>query len=266
MTATPPVAIDRSPEAGTPVLSVRGVSHSFGAVQVLHAIDLQVWPRERLALIGPNGAGKTTLFNVLSGQLRPTQGALWLQGKRMDGLPAHRMAHAGVARGFQVSQLFTSMTVLEHLRCALMPQRARVWWLGMRSAMQHRIDAQAWAVLEQFDLQAQAHSPAQSLSYAQQRLLDVALVAASCAPLWLLDEPTSGMSQQQALRCVEQIRHVASDQTLIFVEHDMAVAFALATRVAVLVEGRLLAVGTPEAIRQDPAVQAVYLGHNDAQS
>jgi branched-chain amino acid transport system ATP-binding protein len=244
----------------TAMLDIRQVSHAFGPVQVLHDVNLSVMPGERLALIGPNGAGKTTLFNVLSGHIKPTQGQVWLRAKRVDKLPAHRMSQAGVARSYQVSQLFGTLTVAEHVRCALMQHKAGVWrlWQGRRPAL--ALQAQVEACLAQFELAPFAQVPAHALSYAQQRLLDVALAVAAQAPLLLLDEPTAGMSQSEAQRFVAQLQRAVQGQTLVFVEHDMQVAFALATHVAVLSQGRVVAMDTPDAIRQHPQVQQDYLG------
>jgi branched-chain amino acid transport system ATP-binding protein len=244
----------------TAMLEMRQVSHAFGPVQVLHDVNLSVMPGERLALIGPNGAGKTTLFNVLSGHIKPMQGQVWLRAKRVDKLPAHRMSQAGVARSYQVSQLFGTLTVAEHVRCALMQHKAGVWrlWQGRRQVL--ALQAQVEACLAQFELTTFAQVPANALSYAQQRLLDVALAVAAQAQLLLLDEPTAGMSQSEAQRFVAQLQRALQGQTLVFVEHDMQVAFALATHVAVLSQGRIVAVDTPDAIRQHPQVQRDYLG------
>jgi branched-chain amino acid transport system ATP-binding protein len=244
----------------TAMLEMRQVSHAFGPVQVLHDVNLSVMPGERLALIGPNGAGKTTLFNVLSGHIKPTQGQVWLRAKRVDKLPAYRMSQAGVARSYQVSQLFGTLTVAEHVRCALMQHKAGVWrlWQGRRQVL--ALQAQVEACLAQFELTTFAQVPANALSYAQQRLLDVALAVAAQAQLLLLDEPTAGMSQSEAKRFVAQLQRALQGQTLVFVEHDMQVAFALATHVAVLSQGRIVAVDTPDAIRQHPQVQRDYLG------
>jgi branched-chain amino acid transport system ATP-binding protein len=159
-----------------------------------------------------------------------------------------------------VSQLFGTLTVAEHVRCALMQQKAGVWrlWQGRRQA--HALQAQVEACLAQFELTPFAQVPANALSYAQQRLLDVALAVAAQAQLLLLDEPTAGMSQSEAKRFVAQLQRALQGQTLVFVEHDMQVAFALATHVAVLSQGRIVAVDTPDAIRQHPQVQRDYLG------
>jgi branched-chain amino acid transport system ATP-binding protein len=184
---------------------------------------------------------------------------VWLGDCRVDGLPAHSLSRAALARSFQVSQLFGNLTVAEHVRCALMPHKSGFrLWQGRRQA--HSLQAQVDAVLEQFELSSYAQVPANALSYAQQRLLDVALAMACRGKLLLLDEPTAGMSQSEAQSFVQQLQRVLQEQTLVFVEHDMQVAFALATRVAVLSQGCLVAVDTPEAIRQHPQVQRDYLG------
>lgn len=244
------------------LLQIQHVSHGFGPVPVLNDISLDIQPGERLALIGPNGAGKTTLFNVLSGQLAPNAGQVLLSGRVVSGLSAHALARAGVARSFQVSQLFGNLTVAEHVQAVVERHAGLKLWRGRAQARADQARVDAW--LAHFELTAQAQELAQDLNYAQQRLLDVALAVASGARVLLLDEPTAGMSQSEAQRFVEQLQRVLQGQTLVFVEHDMAVAFALATRVAVLSQGRLVAVDTPEAIRQNPQVQADYLGVSHA--
>lgn len=240
------------------LMQIRHVSQGFGPVQVLHDICLDIQPGERLALIGPNGAGKTTLFNVLSGQWVPRAGQVLLDGRVVSGLPAHALARAGVARSFQVSQLFSKLTVAEHVQAVVQRRTCLKLWRSRAQARAEEAQVDTW--LAHFELTAQAHVLAQDLNYSQQRLLDVALAVVSGARVLLLDEPTAGMSQSEAQRFVQQLQRVLQGQTLVFVEHDMAVAFALATRVAVLSQSRLVAVDTPEAIRQNPQVQADYLG------
>ena len=250
--------------ADIPVLEVRGLCQRFGATEVLHQLNLQVRPGERLALIGPNGAGKSTLFNVLSGLLVPSGGEVWLNGVRVNGLPVHRVQRMGLGRSFQISQLFPRLTVLEHLVCAASGQQdptevaRKGWWqlLGRQSA--HHAHASEW--LERLGLSERAGHTASELSYAEQRTLDMGLALAGGAKVLLLDEPTAGMSRSETMRFVPLLRALTAGKTLLMVEHDMGVVFELADRIAVLVRGELLTVDTPQAVRANPAVQRAYLG------
>lgn len=244
----------------SPVLQARGLRKRYGATEVLRGVDLSVRAGERLALIGPNGAGKSTLFKLLAGEQRCSAGQVWLHGRRIDGLPPQRISQLGLARGFQHSSHFPRLSVLDNLLCALL------WPLGYRQAFWRRLSqahdarAQAEAMLERVGLQARRDWPAGQLSYAEQRALELGMSFAGGAGVVLLDEPTAGMSREETQRCMALIRSLSAGRTLLMVEHDMNVVFGLAERVAVLVEGELLACASPEEVRADPRVQRAYLG------
>ncbi len=246
----------RTPDA----LSLHGVSKSFGKTAVIRDLDLSVPRGASLALIGPNGAGKSTLFNLISGRHVPDAGAIRLHGHRIDGKPAHQVRRLGLSRSFQVSQLFGRLSVIDNLRCAVL------WRLGYRHVFWRRlsglrdVDRCAREVLEQIALAPLRETPAQALSYAEQRALEFGITIAGGADVILLDEPTAGMSQAETRRFIGLIRSLTHGKTLVTVEHDMDVVFELADTVAVLVQGGLLAVGTPQAVRDDPQVQQAYLG------
>jgi branched-chain amino acid transport system ATP-binding protein len=239
------------------------VAKAHGPTQVLRGIDLAVQAGERLALIGPNGAGKSTLFDLVSGRQRCSAGEIRLHGRRIDGLPVHRIHRLGLARSFQVSQLFPRLTVLQNLHCALLwPLGLRyAFWRGLHSGAAGREAlARAQAMLAPFGLAARADVPAAELSYAEQRALDVAIALAGGADVLLLDEPTAGMSRSETAAFVGLLHGATAGRTLLIVEHDMQVAFALADRVAVLAQGQLVACGTPAAVRADPRVREAYAG------
>jgi branched-chain amino acid transport system ATP-binding protein len=240
----------------TAVLELRGVAKSFGRTPVLRDATLAVAKGERLALIGPNGAGKTTLFELISGRAAPSAGQILLNGRRIDGLDASTVQRLGLGRSHQVSQLFPRLTVAEHLRCALLQGRSGWRWPALDR------DVAAW--LTRLALQDRADMRAAELSYADQRALEIGLAAAGGSPLLLLDEPSAGMSRSETQCCVALIRDLAEGRTLVVIEHDMAVVFRLADRIAVLVDGAFIAVGTPEQVRADPRVQQAYLGATHA--
>jgi len=242
------------------VLELRDVRKRFGSTEIIRGASLQVHAGERVALIGPNGAGKSTLFNLVSGRFGPTSGEILLHGARIDGLPPHRIYRRGLARSFQVSNLFPRLSVFENLRCAVL------WSLGYRYAFWRFLaslddaNARAAELLAMLHLERRRDVLAMNLAYAEQRALEIGLTIAGGADVLLLDEPTAGMSQSETQRFVALIRDVTAGRTLLTVEHDMGVVFGLADRIAVLVHGEVIAFGPPAAVRADPRVQEAYLG------
>ncbi len=246
--------------AAPAALELRGLTKAFGRTPIIRGVDLAVRPGERVAVIGPNGAGKSTLFNLVSGRFAPTAGQILLNGRRIDGRPPHEINRLGLARSFQVSNLFGRLSVFENLRCALL------WSLGYRYSFWQRLsrlrDAndRADELLEMLHLRRRRDTLAMNLTYAEQRALEIGLTIAGGAGVVLLDEPTAGMSRSETRRFVELIRQVTVGRTLLTVEHDMGVVFGLADRIAVLVYGEVIAFDTPEAVRANPRVQEAYLG------
>ena len=241
-------------------LDVRDVRKRFGRSEIICGATLQVRAGERVAIIGPNGAGKSTLFNLVSGRFAPTSGEILLNGARIDGLAPHRIARRGLARSFQVSNLFIGLSVFENLRCAVL------WSLGYRYTFWRFLNGlrdaneRAEQLLALLQLGARRDVLASQLAYAEQRALEIGMTIAGGADVILLDEPTAGMSQSETARFVHLIRAVTHGRTLLAVEHDMGVVFGLADRIAVLVHGEVIAFDTPAAVRADPRVQEAYLG------
>jgi branched-chain amino acid transport system ATP-binding protein len=243
-----------------PLLDICNLEQRFGATTVLHGLNLQVQAGERLAVIGPNGAGKSTLFNAVSGVLAPSAGEVRLRGQRVDGLPTHRVHRLGLARSFQISQLFPRLSVRDHLVCAASWADGQGHGLWRLLSRQRRLNARVDDWLQRLGLAVRADATAAELSYAEQRTLDIGMALVGGAELLLLDEPTAGMSRSETARFVPLLREWTAGKTLLMVEHDMGVVFELADRIAVLVQGELLACDTPQAIRANPAVQRAYLG------
>ncbi|VVD70364.1 ABC transporter ATP-binding protein [Pandoraea aquatica] len=241
-------------------LSVRGVGKAFGRTQVLNGVDLTLSPGERLAIIGPNGAGKSTLFDVITGRTRPDSGRVLMHERDVTGRPPHVISRLGLSRSFQTSQLFGQMSVIDHLRCAgLWPSGHRyTFWRRMRGLDDVTRHSEAW--LERLGLEARRDVPAGALSYAEQRVLEVGLCAASAGDVMLLDEPTAGMSQSESVRMVSLIAELSRGRSLLMIEHDMHVVFSLADRIAVLARGAVIACDTPDRIRSHPDVRMAYLG------
>lgn len=244
-----------------PALSLHSVSKSFGKTRVVHKLELSVPRGSSMALIGPNGAGKSTVFNLISGRHTPDAGEIRLHGQRIDGKPPHRIHRLGLSRSFQVSELFGHLTVFDHLRCATLSRLGygHVFWRAFSGLRD--VERAAVQVMEQIGLGTRRDVPARLLTYAEQRLLELGITIAGDADVILLDEPTAGMGQAETRQFIELIRRVTRGKTVVTVEHDMDVVFELAETVAVLVQGALLAMGPPQAMRDDPRVQQAYLGN-----
>jgi branched-chain amino acid transport system ATP-binding protein len=245
---------------GTHALELRGVNKSFGKTEIIRGVDLAVKAGERVAVIGPNGAGKSTLFNLISGRFAPSAGEILLGGQRIDGLRPYEINRRGLARSFQVSNLFNRLSVFENLRCAVL------WGLGYRYAFWRFLadardaNERAEQVMAMIRLQRRRDVLAMNLTYAEQRALEIGITIAGGSNVILLDEPTAGMSHSETSQFVELIREVTVGRTLLTVEHDMGVVFGLADKIAVLVYGEILAFDVPEAVRADPRVKEAYLG------
>jgi len=223
---------------------------------------MRVEPGEIRAVIGPNGAGKSTLFNVITGALAPTAGAVRFKGQLLTGLPPHAVCARGLSRTFQITALFSRLSSVENVRLAAQARSARRWRIlpGGPASEQAAREAREW--LERLGLTALADTPAGLLSHGDQRLLEVAMALAQRPEVLLLDEPTQGLSVEETARTVDILRALLSGGglTVLLVEHDMEVVFSLAQRITVLHQGRVIADGPAESVRQDARVQEAYLG------
>ncbi|MBN8980681.1 MAG: ABC transporter ATP-binding protein [Rhizobiales bacterium] len=245
-------------------IELRNVEKSFGVTAVIRDVNLKVAAGERHAIIGPNGAGKSTLFNLISGYMMPSKGEILLRDKVVSGLPPYQINRRGLSRSFQVTNVFANMTVWENLRCAVL------WATGHKYAFWKSVDnlpevrERTAQILQDISLTSRRDIPAGLLTYAEQRALEIGITIAGGADVILLDEPTAGMSHAETERAVALIRRLTEGRTLLIVEHDMSVVFGLADRISVLVYGKIIASGTPEAIRNDPKVKEAYLGEEAA--
>ena len=241
-------------------LELDDVRKSFGKTEIIRGASLQVKPGERVAIIGPNGAGKSTLFNLVSGRFGVSSGQIRLNGQSIAGLKPYEINRLGLARSFQVSNLFTRLSVFENIRCAVL------WAMGYRYAFWKFLadlrDAndRADEVLRMIKLDKKRDVLAMNLTYAEQRALEIGITIAGGASVILLDEPTAGMSKSETTRFIQLIREVTEGKTLLTVEHDMGVVFGLADKIAVLVYGEVIAFDVPEAVRANAKVQEAYLG------
>jgi len=242
------------------VVELDGITKYFGRTEIIRGVDLAINSRERHAVIGPNGAGKSTLFNLISGRLAPTAGAIRLKGEDITGLAPYQINRRGLSRSFQVTNIFPRLSVWENVRCGVL------WSMGYKYSFWRDVDALADVrerterILEETNLIDRRHMPAGVLAYADQRALEIGITIAGGAEIILLDEPTAGMSRGETENAVALIRKVSEGRTLVMIEHDMGVVFGLADRISVLVHGEIIASDTPARIKADARVQEAYLG------
>jgi branched-chain amino acid transport system ATP-binding protein len=242
------------------VLAVEGLEKSFGGVRAVAGVSFAVAAGELLALIGPNGAGKTTCFNVVGGQLTPDAGRVRFVARDITGLAPRAIWRLGVGRTFQITATFGSMTVAENVQMALISHHRRLWSLWARATTLHRDEARA--LLDLVGMADQAERACGVLAYGDLKRVELAVALAHAPRLLLMDEPTAGMAPAERIALMELTARIARAQSIavLFTEHDMDVVFAHADRIIVLDRGRLIASGTPAAVRADKAVQDVYLG------
>jgi ABC-type branched-subunit amino acid transport system ATPase component len=245
-----------------PVLETIDLNRRFGGLVATKQVSLRVEKGARHALIGPNGAGKTTLINLLTGVLRPTSGRILLEGQDITALPPHRRVLLGMARTFQINQLFADLTPLETLGLAVSERlgSGSDWWriVGTRSGVVDEVVS----LLERFGLADVMGERTAVLPYGKQRLLEIALAFACRPRVLLLDEPAAGVPEAERHDILATIEALPEDVTVLLIEHDMDIVFSFADRISVLVNGELFVEGTPDEVARDPRVKAVYLGES----
>jgi branched-chain amino acid transport system ATP-binding protein len=244
-------------------LNVTDVSRNFGGLQAVANVSFAVDAGERRLMIGPNGAGKTTLFNMLSGALAVSSGSVALFGRDITRAPAYARARMGLARTFQITNLFPRLSVLENILLALVPIEDRAHSLLQPLRANHALLHRANALLDEWGLGELAGKAAREIAYGQQRQVDLILAMAARPKVLLLDEPTAGLSAAEVVRVVGMIRSLSREITILMIEHDMDVAFEIADRITVLHQGSLIAEGGVEAIRNHPQVREIYLGADE---
>ena len=244
------------------MLEVEGLSKSFAGFVAVNEVSLTVETRQIAAVIGPNGAGKSTFFNLITGHLRPDGGRVLLDGRDITGVPPHRICGMGIGRSFQRTNIFPNLTVFENVQAAFLAHRGRGRDFWSRSEGFYREETEA--LLASIGLAQQAHAIAGTLSYGNQKQIELGIALASEPMVLLLDEPTAGMSANETHDTIRLLQRIAGERglTLLFTEHDMEVVFGIAEKIAVLYQGRLLAEGRPEEVRRDPEVRRVYLGEH----
>jgi branched-chain amino acid transport system ATP-binding protein len=243
-----------------PALRIEALRKRFGGLLVTDDLTLEVQPGELHAVIGPNGAGKTTLINQISGLIRSDGGRIVLAGRDVTALPMHARAALGVARSFQITSVLPQFSVLENVALAVQAHTGSSFRFFRRADREAALNDHAATVLAEVGLAERAHVPAMHLSHGEKRVLELAIALALQPKLLLLDEPMAGAGREETERLIAVLRALKGRFPIVLVEHDMTAVFALADRISVLIYGRILASGPPDAVRADPAVVAAYLG------
>jgi branched-chain amino acid transport system ATP-binding protein len=241
-----------------PLLTTRGLSRDFGGLRAVDTVDFSLMPGEIRALIGPNGAGKTTFVSLVCGRIEPSAGEIAFDGVDITRLPAHRRVRLGIAYTFQITSVFSNLSVYDNV--ALPVQRTLEDGRGIRAFGGGAVRIGVMEALERVGLAERAATPASQLAYGHQRLLEVAMGLALKPRLLILDEPTQGLSDDEIASFIPLVREIARDATVVIIEHNMQVVMELAHRITVMNAGKILAEGTPQQIRDDQAVQDAYLG------
>jgi branched-chain amino acid transport system ATP-binding protein len=246
------------------ILSIKDLTKHFGGLAAVEDVSLEVKVGELHAIIGPNGAGKTTLINLLSGELAPSSGAIRFRGSEMTRLAPDKRARLGIGRSYQKTNIFTTFSALENCRLAGQSRDPRPFnWI--RDALSYDSTMQtARRALNAVGLTDRADEIALALSHGEQRQLEIAMCLATAPVLLLLDEPLAGMGTEESIKMIDLIRNLAETHAILLIEHDMDAVFQLATVLTVMVDGKVLASGTPSEIRSSRQVQAAYLGKMNA--
>ena len=248
------------------LLQVENLAKRFGGIVATDDLVLAVAPGELHAVIGPNGAGKTTLIAQLSGLLRPDSGRIHFAGTDITAMPVHRRSALGLARSFQITSLFLGFSVLDNVALAVQAHAGHSFRFWRNVHSETGLRQNALAALERVGLAARATWPASALSHGEHRQLELAMALAGRPRMLLLDEPMAGLGPEESVAMVTMLRALKSELTILLVEHDMEAVFALADRITVMVDGRVIASGAPDDIRANEAVREAYLGEDEAEA
>jgi branched-chain amino acid transport system ATP-binding protein len=236
------------------------LSKSFGALQAVSNVNLEVMEGSIHSVIGPNGAGKTTLFNLLTGFLKPSAGVIIFNGKEITGLPPEKISKLGVSRSFQITSIFPDLTVSENVRIALQSRTSMSYRFLKKLSIGDGLEERSREVLQQLGLREKADLPAKHLSHGEKRILDIGIGVATMPQLLLLDEPASGLVGDEIARVTNLVKEISSRVTVVLVEHNIDVVLSISDRITVLYYGGIIAEGSPDEIQSNAEVQEVYLG------
>ncbi|HPD56413.1 MAG TPA: ABC transporter ATP-binding protein [Smithellaceae bacterium] len=242
------------------ILETKKLYHDFDGLQVLFDVNLQIREGECHAVIGPNGAGKTTLFNVITGTYKPSKGQVFFKGREITGMQPCDLCRLGIGRSFQITTTFSRLTTFQNVRLGILSKKGVRFNFFTRVDKMEDITRETDELLRRINLIGERNFPVSALSYGKHRALEISLAMATDPELVLLDEFAAGMSRDETHNAVELIKRMTQGKTVVLIEHDMDVVFSLADRITVLHRGQILAVGTPQEIRQNQEVKDAYLG------
>ena len=241
-------------------LHIQNIYKDFSGLKVLTGVDFKVKEKERHAVIGPNGAGKTTVFNIISGKFKPSSGAILFRGQDISGKPPHVLNRHGLSRSFQITNVFQELSVFDNILSGARSHYGLRYHFFKNPVHDRNITDKAEAIVAEVGLSGVKDQPASSLSYGQQRALEIGITLSTEPELILLDEPTAGMTREETEQAIKMIDQVTAGRTLIIIEHDMEVVFSLANIISVLHYGTILVSDKPEKISMDQRVKDAYLG------
>jgi branched-chain amino acid transport system ATP-binding protein len=242
------------------LLSTAKLTKRFGGLVAVDHVNLTIKEGLITSIIGPNGAGKTTLFNLFTGLLRPDSGRVYFDGKDVTFLPTHKLTREGIARSFQVLNIFPDMTLFENISISVQVQKGHGFELLLPAGRFTDVTDSSRKIIEQMDLQGKEDLLAGNLAYGDKRILEIAIALASNPRLLLLDEPTSGLPAKETARITDLIKNLSRTITVVVIEHDMNLVLSISDQIAVLHQGRLIAEGSPDEIKQNEQAQEAYLG------
>ena len=247
----------------TDYLHIKDIHKDFSGLKVLTGVEFKVKEKERHAVIGPNGAGKTTLYNIISGKFKPSSGAVLFKGKDISGMPSHILNRLGLARSFQITNVFQELSVFDNILSGVRSHKGLQFHFFKRPNQDQKLCEKVEAILEEVGLTDVKDQSASSLSYGKQRALEIGITLSTDPELILLDEPTAGMTREETDQAIKMIDQVTAGRTLVIIEHDMEVVFSLANTISVLHYGTILVSDTPEKVRSDQRVKDAYLGEGE---
>lgn len=245
------------------LLEVKNIGKAFDGFKAVDDVSFMMSKGELNSIIGPNGAGKTTLFSLLSGKLRPDTGQVFFNGKDITGLPPHKICKMGIGRAFQRTNIFPKLTAFENIQVAVMSwkNKSQNLYLDAQKMFRDEVDE----ILDSIGLGEKKQTTAGLLAHGDQKLLDIGIALANQSEMLMLDEPTAGMSPEESGKAIELIGHLVKEKelTLLFIEHDMNIVFKISEKILVMHNGRLIAEGAPEEIRNNEEVQRIYFAQED---
>ena len=242
------------------IIKTQNLTKSFGGLVAVNHVNLGIEENRLTSIIGPNGAGKTTFFNLLTGLMKPDIGKIYLKGEDITGYPPHRITKDGIARSFQILNIFSEVTVFENVRIAVQAERGHGLELLSSIYSLEEVNEKTFEIIKAIGLSGKEYIFAKNLSYGDRRILEIGIALASNPKVLLLDEPTSGMASRETGRMADFIKNLAKGLTTVLIEHDMNIVLSISEHIVVLHQGKVIAEGTPEAIRQNDEAQEAYLG------